>query len=343
MFKSSAAALAFILLGLSSLALSAETIGHVVTMPPPYSSESREISFCYAFAAATLIDQMLFESNHSSSKYEPVSMLDLAVNGMGMTEADISHGREMKTRPTFDDLGNKYRVLIYAKLKQQLAKESCAPFQRLKILRSSNPSRDADFKALANPIAAYNKKRKQNLPVDESVVADQILAWDPNLNIAKSQIQTSLKNNPMASYNDFLSFLASIVVPDNCHNSGVSLPNFEVAMVKVDSNNRFQIPAYLISTLNRDRPLIWEFCLNDTCTTRHVLVIFGWRNACDQDKKICQFQFLLRDSGREITDHPGDTWVNESFISRKLDLMFKNYESLAAKNIIPILILNLEY
>ncbi len=314
--------------------------GHAVEMPKSYSNESQDISFCYGFSAASLINQMLFLKN--SQSYEPISMLDLSVNGLGMGVAEMLMGESMEPKPTFDDLGNFYRVLIYGKLKKQVAHESCMPFDRLNFLKSSNPKRSDSFQnfslSLALPFSIDPTKI-----ISKSSAADQILTLEPKLGLTKTEVEEILSNAKVQSFEDVLSLMAKMVVPKKCVNERVKIPEFNVAQIKVNSSNRSLISNYFIETLNRNRPLSWAFCINLNCDQQHVLLITGWRKICKDSSKECHLQFLLRDSGTQVFNSPGDFWVNEIEIHKKIDIMLGNYEMLKSKNILPDMIANLEY
>jgi len=189
---------------------------------------------------------------------------------------------------------------------------------------------------------AFDAKKENKIP-NYNAVADEILTWEPNLKSSKEQVVEVLKNNPMTSFTDFQKILGGIVVPKTCKENAILLPEFQVSLLKIDSFNKSQIPDYFISTINKERPLGWEFCINDTCEAQHVLVVFGWRKLCSPDMKSCRIQFLLRDSGIEVSDHPGDYWVDKAMVDQKIDLMFKNYDSLSKAGILPNRIINLEY
>ena len=47
--------------------------------------------------------------------------------------------------------------------------------------------------------------------------------------------------------------------------------------------------------------------------------------------------------GTQAFGKPGDYWVDESGIHKKVDIMLANYEVLKSKNMLPDMIANLEY
>lgn len=314
---------------------------HLVPMPEPYSDESRDISFCYGFSIATLINQMLYKMHGPS--YQPVSMLDLSVHGTGMTISDLDNEEQMQPTPSFNDLGNPYRVSVYASLKKQVAAESCAPFDRLNILRSSNPTRSEDFKKLVMTLASPYIDQAQQTSVDFSKIAAQVLAMEPQLNASPSEIENLLRTSKVDSSESLMSLLGKIVVPQKCIENRIQLPAFQVAYVKFNPSNINTFKDYLIRTLNRDRPLDWGFCISQDCQAQHSLVISGWRKVCSNTAMNCFYQFLLRDSGDQVAEEPGDYWVDLSTMERKQSIMIKNYNSLVERGMAPNMVTNLEY
>ncbi|HPI41271.1 MAG TPA: hypothetical protein PLJ21_10745 [Pseudobdellovibrionaceae bacterium] len=314
--------------------------GHSTPMPTPYSEESQNINFCYGFSAATLINQMLYVKK--AEAYQPISLLDLSTNGLGMGIIEMGLGENMEPKPVFDDLGNFYRVLIYGSLKRRVALESCLPFDRLNILKSSNPKRTDDIKnflqLLASPFS-----NDPSITMDISSAADKILTLEPKLGLSKMDIEDKLAKAKVQSFDDLLSLMAKILVPNNCIKERVEIPEYTVTQIKLNFLNRPHISKYFMDILNRNRPLSWAFCINSVCDQQHVLLIAGWRKICGIDSNECRLQFLLRDSGTQVFATAGDYWVDESVIHKKMDVMLGNYEELKSKNMLPDMIANLEY
>lgn len=314
--------------------------GHTVLMPTPYGDESRNINFCYGFSAATLINQMRYVK--SPQNYQPISLLDLSTNGLGMGIIEMGMGENMEPKPVFDDLGNFYRVLIYGSLKRRVALESCLPFDRLNILKSSNPKRSDDFKNFLLTLAS-SFSNDPNITMDRSSAADKILTLEPKLGLSKMEIEDKLTKAKVQSFEDLLSLMAKILVPDNCIKERVEIPEYTVTQIKLNSLNRPHISKYFIDILNRNRPLSWAFCINSACDQQHVLLVTGWRKICGSESNECRLQFLLRDSGTQVFVTAGDYWVDESAIHKKMDVMLGNYEVLKSKNMLPDMIANLDY
>lgn len=316
---------------------------HIILMPGHYSEESRDINFCYAFTGATLINQMLYTINQPE-RFKPVSVMDLAVFGLGLGLEHLSLGEGIQTRPIFDDLGNEYRTLIYASLKKKLALEVCAPFDRLKILQSSNPKRDEDLMEFISILKAVFSEKESDSMMSFKKGSEQILSWEPRLGSLPVQIERALAENSFSLMEDVQRILGQVVVPDQCHKQGINLPSFEVTVAKFDPSNKNDVIPHIIRTIERDRPVSFPFCIDETtCKTQHVLVIFGWREICNSTSQNCQKQFLMRDSGIQVSERPGDYWVDESMITHKIEVVTNMFSELSSKEMAPNRILNLEY
>lgn len=312
--------------------------GYNVIMPPTYSMESQDISFCYGFAAATLINQMLYTTN--PSHYQPISMLDLAINGLGMGLEDIALGENMHPTPQLNDFGNAYRVLVYGTLKKSIASEACMPFDRLNLLKSSNPKRSDDFKSFMMALVpAFSKKPEIKLSTNQ--VAETLLLLEPQLGNSKEMLEEILNQSKVESFEDLTSVMGKILIPSACKSQRLQIPSAQVAHFKIVPENRTQFLPSLKAILNQGRPLAWEFCINSSCDQQHVLVVSAWRKICKADA--CREQFLLRDSGDQVAPTPGDYWVDGADMVIKKDVMLNQYQSLLSKDMVPNMIMNLEY
>lgn len=211
------------------------------------------------------------------------------------------------------------------------------------MLQSSNPNRYDDFSAIFPILKPIPEAASLGLLPNYSLIADNILKWEPKLITKKEQILSALEDYERLSREHLGTFLGGIFVPESCRKEAIPLPEFEVNRFVINLQNRYLIYNTFKYQISRNRPLSWPFCINDTCQSQHVLVVFGTRKICSKVSNNCQRQFLLRDSGTELRNKPGDYWIDEAFIEKKLDLMFNNYQELSDTGLLPDTILNLEY
>jgi hypothetical protein len=303
-------------------------------MPPMHSSESQKINFCYAFAGATLIEQLVGRASGVVS--EKISMLDLALFGQGLTSADLQTPGGPNPAPYLDDLGNDYRSIIYASLKGAIARESCVPFDSYPILRSTEARRSEYAKSLAENYLEGHRFALEGKAKERREVAERIRI-SQGLTTSAADVYEALK------LDHFQKFGGAIFIPKSCMDNRLKLPKFDVARHEISEGNFVAVPRSIKESINRNQPISWPFCISDSCETQHVVVVFGWRKICLKRSTLdCEIQYLVRDSGEIVSDRPGDYWIDENTILTKISLMFAQKKAIESKGIsMPAVMLSL--
>jgi hypothetical protein len=254
--------------------------------------------FCYGFTATRAIEQFVCRLKQSpcSNDSERLSVLDVIRKDDGY----IQEGGD--TNALLISFGRETRAV---------AKESCAPFDVLKL----DESRDR----LEGILREFDELKNENKtdaadPCPHAKEVAKLLNWNNVSSIAEIML------GALPQHKSERIFLAKLLVPPKCSADPIQVPPLKVGRLLANEPlTKKRIHDTLIANSRNNIPTIWNYCnkkaIDGACEEGHSVLITGARQVCCPGILFqrCKWQYQISDS----LQPNGDNWLDEAEVTER--------------------------